>query len=103
VRPGTHVNAVGAFTPQMVELPPGLVREAFVLVDDVAAAAVEAGDLIQAGREPDGTLGDLLAGRVAAPAGDVTVFKSVGIASQDVAAGRAALERAADLGIGTAL
>ncbi len=100
IRPGTHVNAVGAFTPEMVELPPGVVTDAFVLVDDVAAASVEAGDLIQAGREPDGTLGDLLAGRVAAPTGGITIFKSVGVASQDVAAGRAALERAAREGIG---
>jgi ornithine cyclodeaminase len=99
VASGAHVNAIGAFTPEMCELPPELVREAFVAVDDVEAAAAEAGDLIQAGVHPDATIGDLLAGRISAGRG-ATVFKSVGIASQDVAAAAQALERAAELGIG---
>ncbi|MDH5616255.1 MAG: ornithine cyclodeaminase, partial [Acidimicrobiia bacterium] len=63
-------------------------------------AAREAGDLIQAGREPDAALGDLLAGRIRSPGGGVTLFKSVGIASQDVAAAAAALARADELGVG---
>jgi ornithine cyclodeaminase len=100
VRPGTHFNAIGSFTPQMVEIPPGTVRGAFVVVDDVSAAAREAGDLIQAGREPDATLSDLLAGRISAPTAGLTLFKSVGIASQDVAAAVAALTRAEALGRG---
>ena len=100
VRPGTHFNAIGSFTPEMVEIPPGTVRGAFVVVDDVSAAAREAGDLIQAGREPDATVSDLLAGRISAPAAGLTLFKSVGIASQDVAAAVAALTRAEALGRG---
>ncbi len=100
-RPGTHVNAVGAFTPQMVELPAGLLRAAFVVVDDREAASVEAGDLIQAGVTPDAAVADLLTGRSEAPQGATTVFKSVGIASQDIAAARTALDRAAEIGIGT--
>lgn len=103
VRQGTHVNAVGAFTPEMAEIPADLVHGAFVVVDDLAAAAAEAGDLIRAGRRPDATLGDVLAGR-ARPTGQAfTFFKSVGIASQDVAAGVAALRSAARQGIGTVL
>ena len=73
VRPGTHVNAVGAFTPEMAELAPGLLDRAFVVVDDIATAAAEAGDLIQAGRVPDTTLRALLAGtspRVESPRTD---------------------------------
>ena len=100
VRPGTHINAVGAFTPQMCEVHPEVCRRAFVVVDDRQAASVEAGDLLQAGREPDATVADLLAGRSEADR-DVTFFKSVGIASQDVAAGLAALRNAARLGLGT--
>lgn len=102
VRPGTHINAVGAFTPEMVEIPPGTVRHALVFVDDVAAAAEEAGDLLQADVEPAGTVGDLLADRMEGRTSDtqVTFFKSVGIASQDVAAGAAALARALALGLG---
>jgi len=86
-----HVNAVGAFTPEMCEIPPDLVRRAFVVVDDLRAAAAEAGDLLQAGVEASRTLADVLARRQTPPAGASTLFKSVGIASQDVAAGAAAL------------
>lgn len=102
VRTGTHINAVGAFTPAMCEIPPEVVREAMVIVDDVAAAAEEAGDLLQAHRTPDGTVADLLAGRHRGRSGpsELTFFKSVGIASQDVAAGALALARAAEAGIG---
>jgi ornithine cyclodeaminase len=102
IRPGTHINAVGAFTPEMVEVPPEIVRRAFVVVDDVDAAAAEAGDLIQAGRGPDATLGELLAGTLPGQA-DVTLFKSVGVAAQDVASARSALENAAELGLGVEL
>ncbi len=90
LRPGSHVNAVGAFTPAMCELPAELVRAGYVVVDDLEAAAEEAGDLLQAGVPASTTVGDLLAGRVRPPGG-TTVFKSVGIASQDVAAAAAAL------------
>lgn len=100
VRPGTHVNAVGAFTPEMAELAPGLLERAYVVVDDVDAAAAEAGDLIRAGREPNATLRDLLAGRAIPGSEDVTVFKSVGIAAQDVAAAGRALANAERDGIG---
>lgn len=102
-RPGVHVNAIGAFTPTMCELPAALLRSAYVVVDDRAAAATEAGDLLRAGVEPDATIGDLLAGRAEAPPMVSTVFKSVGIASQDVAAAAAALRRAERLGLGTVL
>jgi alanine dehydrogenase len=100
VRPGTHVNAVGAFTPEMAELAPGLLERAYVVVDDVDAAAAEAGDLIRAGRGPNATLRDLLAGRAIPGGEDVTVFKSVGIAAQDVAAAGRALANAERDGIG---
>ncbi len=103
VQPGTHINAIGSFTPHMVEIPHETVRRAFVVVDDMAAAAREAGDLIQAARKPDATLGDLLTGRIGSSAAQVTLFKSVGIASQDVAAAAAALARAAEIGIGVDL
>jgi ornithine cyclodeaminase len=105
VRPGTHINAVGAFTPEMVEIPPGTVRHALVFVDDVAAAAEEAGDLLQADVEPAGTVGDLLADRMEGRTSDtqVTFFKSVGIASQDVAAATVALQAAEKMGLGVEL
>jgi ornithine cyclodeaminase len=100
VRPGTHVNAVGAFTPEMAELAPELLQRAYVVVDDLDAAAAEAGDLIRAGRRPNTTLRDLLEGHAPAVDEDVTVFKSVGIAAQDVAAAARALANAERDGIG---
>ena len=103
VAPGTHVNAVGAYTPEMVELPPGLLERAYVVVDDVEAAAAEAGDLIQADRAPNTTLRELLAGTHPAIGEDVTAFKSVGVAAQDVAAAYRALINAAEADLGTVL
>ena len=103
VREMTHVNAIGAFTPEMVELPAELLDRAFVVVDDLEAAANEAGDLIQAGRAPNTTLRELLADANAEIGEDVTVFKSVGVAAQDVAAAHLALVNADRNGIGTLL
>jgi ornithine cyclodeaminase len=100
VRPSTHVNAVGAFTPLMAELPPELLERAYVVVDDFEAAASEAGDLIQVGRQPNTTLRELLAGANPEIGEDVTVFKSVGVAAQDVAAGHRALMNASHIGLG---
>jgi len=103
IKPGTHINAVGAFTADMCEIPSVVVREAITIVDDLEAAATEAGDLLLAGKSPDGTVADLLAGRHRGRSGpgEITFFKSVGIASQDVAAGAMALEKAVELGIGS--
>jgi ornithine cyclodeaminase/alanine dehydrogenase-like protein (mu-crystallin family) len=95
-----HINAIGAFTPDMVEIPPETVRRAFVVVDDVAAAQEEAGDLIHAQRSPDTTIGELLSRPTQAP---ITLFKSVGIASQDIAAATRALAVAERDDIGTYL
>ena len=97
-----HINAVGAYTAKMVELPALTVVESYVVVDDYAAASHEAGDLIQAGRLPDIDLTELLERGVSDPS-PRTVFKSVGIASQDIAAARVALENAARLELGVEL
>ena len=94
VRAGTHINAVGAFTPEMAELSPEVLERAYVVVDDIEAAAAEAGDLIQADRSPNTTLRGLLAGTHPQISEDVTVFKSVGVAAQDVAAAARALVNA---------
>ena len=97
-----HINAVGAFAPEMVEIPPQTVTDSYVVVDDYDAALHEAGDLIQAGRLPDMDLTDLLELGVPDHSG-LTLFKSVGIASQDIAAARVALENAERNGMGVEL
>ena len=98
VQPGAHINAVGAFQPGMVEVPAATVRAARVFVDQLQAAQAEAGDLLAAQCTPHGTLTDLLQGAAGRTApNDITLFKSVGIASQDVAAAVVALCGAAAL------
>ena len=97
-----HINAIGAFTPEMAEIPSATVQRAFVAVDDISAASKEAGDLIQAQRSPDATIGDLLAHRSHSTS-PITLFKSVGVASQDIAAATRALASASRQGLGALL
>jgi ornithine cyclodeaminase/alanine dehydrogenase-like protein (mu-crystallin family) len=102
LRPGAHVNGVGAFRLGMVELPPALfAMAAVVAVDARAAALAEAGDLvaaIDAGLLPAGGFVEIgTIGREWAAARDpeaITVFKSVGLAIQDVAAAELVIRRA---------
>jgi alanine dehydrogenase len=100
VREGAHINAIGAFKPEMAEIPADLLNRAYVVVDDYEAAAAEAGDLIQADRTANASLFELLAGTNPQIGEDVTVFKSVGIAAQDVTAAHRALMNAEHQGIG---
>lgn len=103
VQPGCHVNAVGAFTSEMVEVPAELLHQSYVVVDDLDAAAAEAGDLLQAGKVPDATLRQVLDKTYPKVVQHRTVFKSVGIAAQDVAAAQMALANAERLDIGVSL
>ncbi|HEX2883680.1 MAG TPA: ornithine cyclodeaminase family protein [Candidatus Limnocylindria bacterium] len=94
LRPGAHVNGIGAFQLGMVELPPALfARATLVAVDARSAAMAEAGDVvaaIEAGLLAEDDLveigsisGDWVDGRDPEA---ITAFKSVGLAIQDVAA-----------------
>lgn len=103
VKSGTHINAIGAFKPEMVEVPPEVLNRAYVVVDDYEAAAAEAGDLIQADRKANASLFELMTGAHPQIGEDVTVFKSVGIAAQDVAAAHRALVNAEERGLGITL
>ncbi len=108
VRPGTHINGVGSYTPAMIEIPPALTTRATVYVDQVEAVMEEAGELIAAvaqgllHREQLTELGAVLNGQAAGRTHEaqVTFFKSVGVAVQDAAAAHAALQRARQLGLG---
>ena len=94
VKPGAHVNGIGAYHLGMVELPPELfARAAVVAVDSHAATMAEAGDVVAAIDGGFVSSDDLLeigaVDRAWAEARDpnaITVFKSVGLAIQDVAA-----------------
>jgi ornithine cyclodeaminase len=109
VRPGTHVNAVGAYTPQMQEVPPETVLRARVVIDHRESSLAEAGDLlipIEQGLMTENhiyaELGEIAAGSKPGRASpdEITLFKSVGVAVQDVAAASAVLEAAQRLGLG---
>ena len=85
----TLAIGVGAFKPDMVEFPASLLAERTIVVDDLAGAKHEAGDLIQAQVDWSKVreIGDVLAGRGAALQG-LVVFKTVGQAAWDLAAAR---------------
>jgi ornithine cyclodeaminase/alanine dehydrogenase-like protein (mu-crystallin family) len=92
LRPGVHINAIGAYTRTMRELDGVAVQRAYVVVDHLSAAQTEAGDILLAQTEgaiaPDhvaGSLGQLLAGEIAGRTSpeQITLFKSVGLAMQD--------------------
>ena len=109
VAPGTHINAIGAFTPTMCEVDPETLAHARIIVDQREAALSEAGDLLQSlasgrigGPETWTELSDVVIGTypVRQHENDVTVFKSVGIAIQDVAVATAVYQKALKLGIG---
>jgi len=109
---GVHINAVGAWRPRTAEIPPDTVCRARVFVDHRKAALDEAGDLrmpLEDGRitaeHLRTQLGEVIAGRAAGrqTAEEVTLFKSVGLAAQDLFAAARALENARRLGIGTVL
>jgi ornithine cyclodeaminase len=95
-----HINAIGSFTPEMVEIPASFVVSAFVVVDDMEGAATEAGDLIQAARAPDLDIRALLA-LSQTRAHPRTLYKSVGVATMDVAAAVVALRIAERMDLGT--
>jgi ornithine cyclodeaminase/alanine dehydrogenase-like protein (mu-crystallin family) len=108
--PGTHINAIGSYKPEVQEIPAETVCRAQIVVDHWESALAEAGDLIiplQQGliREADihAELGEILNGEAVGRTSDdaVTLFKSVGVAVQDLAAASRALMRAEAERLGT--
>ena len=109
LRPGTHVDAVGAFRPAEREVDTETVRRARVVVDAYAASLAEAGDLLIplaegaiAREHVVAELAELVAGarRGRTSVSDVTLFKSVGFALEDLATATLAYNRAKERAIG---
>jgi ornithine cyclodeaminase len=107
--PGAHVNAVGACLPAARELDTAAVVRSRLYVDRRESAFAEAGDVIIPLREGAiteehvvGELGDVLLGRVAGrrTADEITLFESLGIAVEDLAAAHHVHRRAAETGAG---
>jgi ornithine cyclodeaminase len=102
VRPGTHVDLVGGFTPEMREADAEFVARAEVYVDTYAGALAEAGDLVQpmadgalAREDVRAELAELCSGhkRGRAARADITLFKSVGTALEDLCAATLVVDR----------
>ena len=87
VAPGVHINAVGATRPDWRELDDEVLRRARIYVESREAALKESGDMMATSKEPV-EIGEVIAGKRAArtSADEITLFKSVGVAAEDVAA-----------------
>ena len=85
LKPGCHINAVGACRPDWHELGDEAMQNV-VFVDSREAAMKESGDVILSGAKIYAELGDALAGKVPSRASETTIFKSLGMAVEDIAA-----------------
>jgi ornithine cyclodeaminase/alanine dehydrogenase-like protein (mu-crystallin family) len=104
-----HVNAIGAFGPHCRELPLDLTARATIVVDSREAALREAGDImalstegLDAGDKITAELGEVVAGTKAGRSGpgQITVFKSLGLPIEDIAACEIIYRRAVESGLG---
>jgi len=109
VRAGTHINAMGANAPTKSEIDPDLMKRAKIFVDFKEQVLAEAGDIINIVKsgelkeaEISAELGELVVGtkRGRSDAEEITLFKSVGVAIEDLALALEVYERARKLGIG---
>jgi ornithine cyclodeaminase len=109
LKSGVHINGVGSYTPEMQEIPEKTILRAKVVVDPITASLEEAGDLIIPLKKGlideshiQGELGqvasDLLSIRESDA--DITFFKSVGLAIQDIAVANLALHNTAEIQLG---
>ena len=109
---GAHVVSVGACRPTQREMAPRLVAKGRLFVDSKAAAFVESGDVVIGIREGlfdsshvAGELGEVVLGRVDGRThhDEITIFKSLGMAVEDIVAADLVLRRASEAGAGTEL
>jgi len=102
LKPGTHINGVGSYTPEMIEIPPETAGRVSVFVGSQEGVLAEAGEIIAAIEQdlivPEDLieLGEVIRGNALGRTSpdQITFFKSVGVAVQDAAAARLALDNA---------
>ncbi len=109
IKPGTHISAIGSYTPEMQEIPAETIQRARVYVDSRSAVLAESGDLIkpiQSGLFTEShvfaEIGEVVLGSKPGRKTneEITYFKSVGIAVQDTMAAQLALKNARVLHLG---
>jgi ornithine cyclodeaminase/alanine dehydrogenase-like protein (mu-crystallin family) len=112
VSPGAHVMCIGACRPDQREMDPQLVKRGRLFVDSRNAALVESGDIVMNlasglfdASHVRGEVGELVLGRISGRVsdGDITIFKSLGMAVEDVVAADLVFRRASESGAGTEL
>jgi ornithine cyclodeaminase/alanine dehydrogenase-like protein (mu-crystallin family) len=110
LKSGTHISAIGAYTPEMQEVPVETLARARIVVDSYSTVMEEAGDIVKAihaGTIQESNiyaeLGEIVLSQKPARASDseITFFKSVGNAVQDAAAAELALKNAREMNLGT--
>lgn len=109
IKKGVHINGIGAYTPEMQEIPEEAVLKADkIYVDSKDACLVEAGDLIIPLKKGiiteekiTGNIGDYIIGKLPGRESieEITMFKSVGLAVQDVVTAAKLYEKALNLGL----
>lgn len=110
VSPGAHINAVGSSVASARELDADLVAAGSLFVDRTESTVSESGDYLYAVREGAiegpahirGEFGDVLAGRIAGRSSpqEITIFKSLGLAAEDLAAAAFAWRKGREGGVG---
>jgi ornithine cyclodeaminase/alanine dehydrogenase-like protein (mu-crystallin family) len=109
IEAGAHICGVGACRPDQREMPTAVVARSRIFVDSRAGALKEAGDILLPMRERAidehhiaGELGELALGRIAGrqSTSDLTVFKSLGMAVEDIVTARLVVDRARAAGLG---
>lgn len=109
IKSGAHVISVGACRPDQREMDPALVRRGRLFVDSRAAALVESGDVVRGIAEGHfratqiaGELGEVVGGTVEGrrSANDITIFKSLGLAVEDIVAAEIVYRRAIENDVG---
>ena len=110
LKPGVHINAVGSHRPDLREIDGATLARAKIIVDSRDAIMAECGDILLALKEKSiaensihAEIGEVLAkakpGRT--DQDEITLYKSVGIAIQDIAAANLVYRKALDKGVGT--
>jgi ornithine cyclodeaminase/alanine dehydrogenase-like protein (mu-crystallin family) len=109
LKPGTHISAIGSYTPEMQEIPADTIKRAKVFVDSRSAVLAESGDLIRpiktgliTEKHIQAELGEIHAGLKPGRqnGSEITYFKSVGVAVQDAMAAELAVRNATKLNLG---
>jgi ornithine cyclodeaminase/alanine dehydrogenase-like protein (mu-crystallin family) len=110
VKPGAHINAVGSHRPDLREIDSATLARARIVVDSHEAVMAECGDILLALKENaitekniDAEIGEVLAGSKTGRSSpeEITLYKSVGVAIQDIATANLVYQKALQQKVGT--